>query len=106
MTREEARDVLREMHDYMHDGYMTHLAHGGKQDGTIEGDIEALSMAIEALSTERPKGRWIEVPDKVWPHEFKCSCCGRSVYTTIDERRVDKWYPYCHCGSDNRGEEE
>jgi hypothetical protein len=59
-------------------------------------------MAIEALSTERPKGRWIEVPDKVWSYEFKCSCCGQSVYTTIGERRVAKWYPYCHCGADMR----
>ena len=67
---------------------------------------EIYNMAIEALRQERPKGRWIEVPDKIWSHEFKCSCCGRSVYTMIGEKGVVNWYPYCHCGADMRGEEE
>ena len=66
-------------------------------------DIEAYELAIEALQ-ERPKGRWIEVPDKIWSHEFKCSCCGRSVYTMIGEKGVVNWYPYCHCGADMREE--
>ena len=67
--------------------------------------VAAINMAIEALQ-ERPKGRWVEAPNKIWSHEFKCSCCGRSVYTMIGEKGVTNWYPYCHCGADMRGEEK
>lgn len=67
---------------------------------------DARRMGVEALRNERPKGRWVEVPDKLWSLEFKCSCCGRSVYTAISEEKVTEWYPYCHCGADMRGEEE
>ena len=97
ISREEARTVLKDMHDCMHDGYMTHLAHGGKQDGTIEDDIEALSVAIEALSQpERPKGRWINHTGILI-----CSECGAGVNGS---KSINHFCP--HCGADMRGEEE
>ena len=55
ISREEAKVILIEMHDSMHDGYMTHLVHGGKRDGTMEGDIEALSVAIEDMQKQIPQ---------------------------------------------------
>lgn len=64
ISREEARAILKEMHDYMHDGYMTNLVHGGKQDVTMEGDIEALSVAIEALS-QPPADQWIPCSERL-----------------------------------------
>lgn len=89
MTREEAAELIKNC--------------GFNVEGTIHDELEM--VVLEALQ-ERPKGRWIEVPDKIWSHEFKCSCCGRSVYTMIGEKGVANWYPYCHCGADMRGEEE
>jgi len=101
ISREEARVILKEMHDSMHDGYITHLAYGGKQDVTMESDIEALSVAIEALSTERPKGRW-EVIGKTenGANILQCSNCKRI-------RRGSVKSAFCRdCGCDMRGEEE
>ena len=96
ISREEARVILKEMHDYMHEGYMTNLVHGGKQDVTMEGDIEALSVAIEALSHERPKGRWKRCK---YSHKLgECSLCGEIV-----EIR-SKYCP--NCGAEMRGERE
>lgn len=70
---------------------------------------EALDMAIEALSAERPKGRWLPV----WHGEFiatlECSACGRRINVDypLMERTIKRKYPYCHCGADMRdGEEE
>ena len=66
----------------------------------------ALEYALEALSTERPKGRWIQeihtglIGDTNEYNDtyfFRCSICGRTVF----EKE-----PYCHCGADCRGEEE
>lgn len=55
---------------------------------------ESMDMAIEALSHERPKGRW----ECVRPGWYKCSCCGRELqsYSGMD---TAKYYPYCHCGA-------
>lgn len=57
---------------------------------------EALDLAIKAL--ERPQGEWIIVDDT---ERFiaKCSVCGR-----IEDSRMVKDYPFCHCGADMRGE--
>lgn len=56
---------------------------------------ESIDMAIESLSNERPKGRWIK--DRHGPY---CSNCKRYTPLIIPE-------DFCgHCGSDNRGEEE
>lgn len=53
ISREEAKLILEEIHDSMYDGYMNILASGGKPDTTLENDIEAYEVAIEALR-ERP----------------------------------------------------
>lgn len=49
---------------------------------------------------ERPQGKWIIIDDT---EKFiaKCSVCGR-----IEDSRVVKDYPFCHCGADMRGAEE
>ena len=48
---------------------------------------------------ERPQGEWIIIDDT---EQFiaKCSICGR-----IEDSRMIKDYPFCHCGADMRGEE-
>ena len=50
--------------------------------------------------TERPKGKWIIVDDC---EQFiaKCSVCGR-----IEDSRMVKDYPFCHCGADMRKDAE
>lgn len=94
ISREEAREILKDMHDYMHEGYITDLAYGGKQDEAMECNIEALSVAIEALSQpERPKGRW---------EDGICTNCGKDVYENLD---ADIWSayipPFCpNCGAE------
>ncbi len=49
---------------------------------------------------DRPKGRWIIVDDT---EKFiaKCSICGR-----IEDSRMVKDYPFCHCGAKMKGEAE
>lgn len=49
---------------------------------------------------KRPKGDWIIIDDC---EQFiaKCSICGR-----IEDSRMVKDYPFCHCGADMRGEEK
>ena len=51
------------------------------------------------IEPERPKGEWIIIDDT---EQFiaKCSVCGR-----IEDSRMVKDYPFCHCGADMRGDE-
>ena len=48
------------------------------------------------VAFERPQGEWIIVDDT---EQFiaKCSVCGR-----IEDSRMVKDYPFCHCGADMR----
>ena len=49
---------------------------------------------------ERPQGEWLIIDDT---EQFiaKCSVCGR-----IEDSRMVKDYPFCHCGADMRGSKE
>jgi len=85
MTREEAIRLI---------GWL-------KSTTNREDDLEAIDMAIEALS-ERPKGKWIEVTNGRGGHE--CSNCHAYApsYMSGDEHLSD----FCpNCGADMRGEE-
>ena len=55
-----------------------------------------LALAIKALE-ERPQGKWVIVDDT---EKFiaKCSVCGR-----IEDSRMVKEYPFCHCGAEMKG---
>lgn len=48
---------------------------------------------FKSNSAERPTGKWIIIDDT---EKFiaKCSVCGR-----IEDSRMVKDYPYCHCGA-------
>lgn len=59
---------------------------------------EALDLAIKALEEQDKKGEWIIVDD-CGQFIAKCSVCGR-----IEDSRLIKDYPFCHCGADMRGE--
>lgn len=93
MNREEAIEILKEFKTF---------CEGILWDSKYIGRVEALDMAIEALS-ERPKGEWIEervksvgdVWEKIW---YRCSKCKRHEY------RKTNFCP--NCGADNRGEKE
>lgn len=52
------------------------------------------------VEPERPQGEWLIIDDT---EQFiaKCSVCGR-----IEDSRMVKDYPFCHCGADMRGKEE
>ena len=65
----------------------------GKNDGQLEG-------YTRAINEERPKGEWIIIDDC---EQFiaKCSVCGR-----IEDSRMVKDYPFCHCGADMRDEKK
>lgn len=75
----------------------------------IKGDLHYLAEKVNKLSSlleeqktrgnegaERPRGRWIIVDDT---EKFiaKCSVCG-----IIEDSRMVKDYPFCHCGADMR----
>ena len=55
MTREEATKRLERWLKDMHEGYQTHLEHGGKIDFEHEVNMETIAMAIEALQMQIPK---------------------------------------------------
>lgn len=69
MNKTEAIANLEKTFKSMHDGYQTHLEHGGKQDVAMEEDIEATSLAIASMKKlmeyeklERT-GKLIRMPD-------------------------------------------
>ena len=107
MTREEAirildpsttREALAEIEYYAgFNGY----------EAVIKAVEDACIMAIEALQ-KRPKGRWEEVWQGNYIGTIQCSACGRKVNvdTPIDNVKIIRKYPFCHCGADCRGEEE
>lgn len=108
ISREEARLILYDMYNSCIDGYTNLLAEDKEVPVMLIDDINALDMAIEALSNERPKGRWVEETimvgnpfDPQTAIEVKvvvCTECG----TAFLEREK-----YCRvCGADMRGEEE
>ena len=66
---------------------------------------EAFDVAIEALSTERPKGRWERTK---FAGEHICSNCENITYFEHVLKGGYKEYTFCpNCGADMRdGEEE
>lgn len=86
MTREEAIRELREDKAL----YETDNCHAG--DGSPDGDLlEALDMAIEALSAEDEQGG-------TWRDGFgfaHCSICGKGVPRAIGEQTPFNFCPYC-----------
>lgn len=64
--------------------------------------VMAQVLAYESgkASAERSQGEWIIVDDT---EKFiaKCSVCGR-----IEDSRMVKDYPFCHCGAKMKGSKE
>lgn len=71
----------------------------------FEKDIEALDMAIEALSIERPKGRWELIHDD-W-NVYQCTEC-KEWWTLECATPQENNMNFCpFCGADMRdGEDE
>lgn len=61
------------------DGYVEHLAHGGKADCGEEFHLDALYMAIAAL---REQPRWISVEERL-PEKYKFVLCYKDGKTRI-----------------------
>lgn len=95
MTREEA---IRHLHTYS-----TTMGSGQTSD---EQHNEAKRMAIQALSADKPQGKWLRISNdwidgtcgaRYFP--IRCSVCG---YSTYDDDATN----FCpNCGADMRGEE-
>ncbi len=99
MTREEARLILYDMFNSCIDGYTNLLAEDKEVPAMLIDDINALDMAIEALSTEKPKGRWIRNSNDY----LECSECGfvrRHIMINVELKHCPE------CTADMRGEEE
>lgn len=98
ISREEARLILCDMYNSCIDGYTNLLAEDKEVPAMLIDDINALDMAIEALSTERPKGRW----NPISADRVRCTNCD-----AIRDITTQLFWDFCpNCGSDNRGEEE
>lgn len=71
----------------------------GFADGERSGRNFPLTDEEKAILVRqwRPQGKWILVDDT---EKFiaKCSVCGR-----IEDSRMVKDYPFCHCGADMKG---
>ena len=74
---------------------------------TLPNVIEPLDIVFDAstIEPERKKGKWIMKYKGSAVTSYKCSECGRTVKddTGYD---VSKDYPFCHCGSDNREDQD
>lgn len=60
--------------------------------------VNALEMAIQALTQEPKIGLWIKTPliETAQTYSHECSVCGRKILATdigLSE------FPYCHCGA-------
>ena len=126
MTREEAIEILkikRECMDY--EGFSCAMDLKTKIDGADGCNLceRAIDMAIEALSTERLKGRWQwKLRMKGGFHTYTgVDSMGETHTITVDERHEteepycpicgkwndSQWLDFCpNCGCDMRGEEE
>lgn len=102
ISREEARLILYDMYNSCIDGYTNLLAEDKEVPAMLIDDINALDMAIEALSNERPKGRWVEsiVIETDTSELCECTCSVCSIVTT----RKSNFCP--NCGAEMRGVEE
>ena len=86
MTREEAIRRIKD-HFRIHDD--------GRPTPYLD---EAVAMAIEALSRERPKGRW----NPISADRVRCTNCD-----AIRDITTQLFWDFCpNCGADMRGEEE
>lgn len=67
-------------------------------DMNTEVSVAYLKGRRQGQSDERPQGEWILVDDT---EKFiaKCSVCGR-----IEDSRMVKDYPFCHCGAKMNGD--
>lgn len=80
MTKEEARLILHDMYNSCIDGYTNLLAEDKEVPAMLIDDINALDMAIEALSNERPKGRWVCLEAEIG--YYACSECDHRILRT------------------------
>ncbi len=91
MTREKAIAMCRSIKDYLT---------GGNPVWSKEEVAEAMTMAIEALENERPKGHWVPYKHESCTYgktNYICSECGH-VGTKFKEG-------FCMCcGADMRGD--
>lgn len=64
---------------------------------TFEAAFQKTVCDNKLYCPSRPQGKWIIIDDT---EKFiaKCSVCGR-----IEDSRMIKDYPFCHCGADMRG---
>lgn len=94
MTREEAIHELQEDKRL----YETEVCHAG--DGSPDGRLlEALDMAIEALSAEAVQGEWIMHGEPPW-YVRECSECGTKWHQWSGDANPN----YCgHCGAKMKG---
>ena len=73
----------------------------------IKEDVEHLP----SVTPTRPKSKWIEVSICNCHATLKCSVCDRVIEPTFtfgeySYEDIIKFYPYCHCGADMRGDEK
>lgn len=83
LTITEIEHIIDNAPTVLHDNYSM-----GYQDG------------VRKVLSERPQGEWLIIDDT---EQFiaKCSVCGR-----IEDSRMVKDYPFCHCGADMRVKDE
>ena len=103
MTREEAIERLKQ-NKAAAEFYAGMVQNTNAIENELK-DIEAMNMAIEALSAAEPKtGKWIAKSERYrWMR--KCSVCG--WMQEIDTPKMQGWiYRYCpNCGARMLGED-
>lgn len=66
---------------------------------------EAVDVAINALSAQPRKGKWVEIQDDIFAPIVVCSNCGqRAMVDLYGEYQRTRYCP--NCGADMRGEQD
>lgn len=94
-------DADKLLGSFIESGQKNGMKHGCKLGENWLLDYNDIKAVIDDAPTveERPKGEWIHAYDDF----YRCSLCGRGICTEW-ETEPAKYFPFCHCGANMRGE--
>jgi len=71
--------------------------------------MQSVLYDLPSVTPQRKRGKWIEVEICNCHAALRCSVCDRVIEPTFtfgeySYENIKKWYPFCHCGADMRGD--
>lgn len=92
------------------DRYIEKAQSTGTKDDFISFQ-ELIVKQLPSVTPQRKRGKWIEIEICNCHAALRCSVCDRVIEPTFtfgeySYESIKKWYPFCHCGADMRGEDD